>query len=116
VKNRGGTETSGQLEHDIRTGEHVIGVDKHIQEATGRIEHLAEESEGRGQSTVRTTESSWQKDATTWEQAVKKQEAGESETPLETEREKNTVTCEAHENRVPEIEEDSNIKPSSDVR
>ncbi len=32
------------------------------------------------------------------------------------EREKNIVTCEVHENRVPEIEEDNNIQPSSDVR
>jgi hypothetical protein len=54
---------------------------------------------------------------TTREQAGKEREAGESETPLEAERdrEKNTVTCGVHENRDLEIEEDRHTEPSSDA-
>ena len=99
-----------------------MGADTHTQKETGRIEILAGESEGRGHSTVKTEENSWQNtkdspDLTTREQAVKEREAGESETPLEAEREreKNTVTCGAHENRDLEIEEDRHTEPSSDA-
>jgi hypothetical protein len=120
VKHRRDTEASVQLEHDITTGDYVMGADTHTQEETGRIEILAGESEGRGHSTVKTEENSWQNtkdspDLTTREQAVKEREAGKSETPLEAEREKNTVTCGVHENRDPEIEEDRHTEPSSDA-
>ncbi len=60
VKHRGDTEASAQLEHDITTGNVVMGSDTHTQEETGRIEILAGESEGRGHSIVETEENSWQ--------------------------------------------------------
>jgi Ulp1 family protease len=55
-------------------------------------------------------------EATTREQSVKEQEAGESESPLEAERGKNTATGGVHENRDPETKEDRHTKPSSDER
>ena len=121
VRDLGDTEASGQLKRDIRTGDHANGVDMHMQDETGRIEHLAEESEGRGQSTAMKTENSGQHtkdapEATTREQSVKEQEAGESESPLEAERGKNTATGGVHENRDPETKEDRHTKPSSDER
>ncbi len=121
VKDLGDTEASGQLQRDIRTGDHANGVAIHMQDETGGIEHLTEESEGRGHGTATTTENSGQNtkdapEATTREQAVKEQEAGESETPLEAERGKNTATGGVHENRDPETKEDRHTKTSSDER
>ena len=95
VKNLGDMEASDQLTYGIRTSDYASGVALHVQDETVMIEHLGEESEGRGHGTAMTTENSWQNtkdspETITREQAVKEQEAGESETPLEEEREKNT--------------------------
>jgi hypothetical protein len=121
VKNLEDTEASGQLKRGIRTDDYASGVAMHTQDGTERIEHLAEESEGRGHSNAMTTENSQQNakdspEATTRDQTVKEQEVGESETPLEAEREKNTATSGAHENRDPETAGDRHTEPSSDAR
>jgi len=50
------------------------------------------------------------------DQTVKEQEAGESETPLEAEKEKNTVTSGVHKNRDPETAGDRHAEPSNNVR
>ena len=121
VKNLDDTEASGQLKRGIRTGDYVSGVAMHTQDGTGRIEHLGEESEGRGHSTAMATENSRQNaqdspEATTREQAVKEQETGDSEIPLEAERERNTATSGVQENRNPETAGDRHTEPSSEVR
>jgi hypothetical protein len=97
VKNVGDMEASDQLTYGIRTSDYASGVALHVQDETVMIEHLGEESEGRGHDTAMTTENSWQNtkdspETITREQAVKEQEAGESETPMEVERGKNTTT------------------------
>jgi hypothetical protein len=55
-------------------------------------------------------------EATTRDQTVEEQKVGESDIPLEAEREKNTATSGVHENRDSETKEGRHTKSFSDER